>query len=583
MPIKVLAPEISVKIAAGEVVTRPESVVKELVDNALDAQATKVKVEIRGGGLQLIRVADNGCGIAPREIEIAFQRHATSKIQVAEDLFQIRTLGFRGEALPSIAAVSQVSLCSKCPVDPVGTEIVLEAGQVIQRGEQACPDGTVVAVRNLFHNVPARLKFLRASSTEAGHIHHLISQYALAYPSVKFTLIGDGRVLMESSGNGKLHDAIIKVHGLETAKGMIAVDGTEAGTQSALSVTGFVSQPSTTRATRNYLSFFVNHRLVQSRMLTYAVEEAYHTLLMTGRHPVVVLDIQIDPAKMDVNVHPAKTEVRFVNEREVFAVVQKSVRRALVEGAAIPTLTPRSDRAGAEELQRRLILEGAGQDEGRPRAATATVVEPVAASTVAQERPAEPNPLRLPLLRVLGQMAATFIIAEGPEGMYLIDQHDAHERVLYEQIRHQRAKAEVQAQLLLEPLSVELAPQQAAGMAGMLDLLTEVGFQLEPFGERTYLVRAVPAVLKNVDIRQAFLDIVDELVGDGEADSWGDRIAASIACHSAIKAGQVLSLEEMRRLVQQLEEAAMPRTCPHGRPTVIYLSQAQLEREFGRR
>ncbi|MCL5962713.1 MAG: DNA mismatch repair endonuclease MutL, partial [Chloroflexi bacterium] len=553
MSIKVLAPEVAVKIAAGEVVTRPESVVRELVDNALDAQATRVKVEIRGGGQKLIRVADNGCGIAAEEIEVAFQRHATSKIQAAEDLFQIRTLGFRGEALPSIAAVSQMSLCSKTAADQAGSEIVLEAGQVLERREQACPDGTVVAVRNLFHNVPARLKFMRSASTEAGHIHNLISQYALAYPGVKLTLISDGRLLLESPGNGVLYDVIIKVHGLEMAKGMIAVSGVGEGSGNELAVSGYVSQPSTTRATRNYLSFFVNHRLVQSRMLIYAVEEAYHTLLMTGRHPVSVLDLTVDPARVDVNVHPAKTEVRFLNERDVFSVVQKSVRRALSDGAVIPALGPRKDASGTEELQRRLILEGAGLEGSRARS-TAVAAESAPSTEMPQDPVAERNPLRLPLLRVLGQMAATFIIAEGPEGMYLIDQHDAHERVIYEQIRNQRAKAEVQSQLLLEPLSVEIAPQQVSGLAEKWPILSEVGFQVEPFGERTYLIRAVPAVLRDADIPRAFLDILDELGSDREADNWSDRIAASLACHSAIRAGQVLSMEEMRRLVQQLAE-----------------------------
>ncbi len=585
MPIRVLPPEVAAKIAAGEVVERPASVVKELIENAIDAGATEIKIEVRQGGRRLIRVIDNGVGIPADEVELAFARYSTSKLASVDDLSRIGTLGFRGEALASIAAVSQLTMVTRCADEAVGTKVRLEGGTIVQRQKKGCPQGTVVTVENLFYNVPARLKYLRSQATERRHIDDLVYRYAMAFPELRFTLLNDGRITFQSTGSGNLFDVLIKVYGLEVARQMLEIKRELKGTDvpsapSVPSVHGYISPPSLHRATRHHLTFFVNRRWVQDRMLSYAVSEAYHTLLPTGRYPIVVLNIELDPAAVDVNVHPTKREVKFLRSEEVFAAVQRAVRRTLVEGAPIPTIAIQP----APEWGRRRKLVEVGTRRGR------WALEVQRTAEVEEPQPLEPSPApptfefaKLPPLRVLGQMAQAYIVAEGPEGMYLIDQHAAHERVLYERLRAERAKMAVTSQALLEPLTIELSPQQAAAMEEGLKALTGLGFDIEPFGGATFLVRAVPAVLAKGDVAEAIEELIADIAGEEIGETAEERALKSLACHSAIRAGQTLSMEEMRELVRQLEATAMPRTCPHGRPTMIRLSKAQLEREFGRR
>jgi DNA mismatch repair protein MutL len=597
MSIKVLPAEVAAKIAAGEVVERPASVVKELVENAIDAGATEIKIEIRQGGIRLMRVVDSGCGIPGDEVELAFARHSTSKLESASDLARVSTLGFRGEALASIAAVAQVTLVSRTAQESVGTQVKVENGTIVGCEGKGCPQGTVVTVENLFYNVPARLKFLRRESTEAGHISQLVSCYALAYPELRFSLLRDGRLAFQSTGSGKLYDVLVKVYGLEAARQMLPVESdngvsdrdlrpTAEGDQTSIRVHGYVSSPSLHRSNRRYLTFFVNRRWVQDRSLSYAASEAYHTLLPTGRYPIVVLNVDLDPAEVDVNVHPTKREVRFRRGNEVFAAVQKAVRRVLTEGSPLPTVASRPHPVGSPAEGPSLWgqprrLTGVG-GERRPLGQLAMEIQRTAEDALSTAVPPQLRP-KLPMLRVLGQLGQTYIIAEGPGGMYLIDQHTAHERVLYERFTAERARMAVASQQLLSPLPLELTPRQHAAMAEHVEALTELGFEIEPFGGETFLLRAVPAALERGDIGQAVTEILDELAEEGTGETREETALISVVCHSAVRAGQTLSMEEMRDLVRQLEETNLPHTCPHGRPTMIHLSAEQLAREFGRR
>ncbi len=572
MPIRLLPPELVAKIAAGEVVERPASVVKELLENSLDAGARHIHMDIREGGRQEIRVVDDGCGIPAEEVALAVQRHATSKIATAADLYHIRTLGFRGEALASIAAVSHLTLVSRPAGQEVGMEVRVEGGRAVGTSPRPCTVGTIVLVRDLFYNTPARLKFLRQPRTEAGYIHALVTDYALAHPGVAFHLLSDGRIVLHTSGSGNLHDALIEIYGLETARQMLPVEKVLGDGEMRIRVFGYVGQPSLSRATRRAITLFVNGRRIRDTALTYAVEEAYRTLLMADRHPVAIIGIEVDPAAVDVNVHPTKSEVKFAYADQVFAAVQRTIREALQEHVAVPHITA----VRSEDLR---------EERGRERRTERPLPLPRLGGPLFEEEEAPPEEEKgLPPLRVLGQMAGTYILAEGPDGLYLIDQHAAHERILYEQLSAERERLAVRTQTLLEPLIVELTPQQQALLGERLEELREWGFELEPFGERAYRVRSVPAILTRSDVRTRVAALVEEWSeGLRKGFPWEEQLLITIACHSAIRAGQSLSPEEMRELVQMLERTRLPRTCPHGRPTMILLSRQQLEREFGRR
>ena len=558
MPIRILSPEVVSKIAAGEVIERPASVVKELIENSIDAGASEIKVEVRQGGRRLIRVIDDGQGIPAEEVELAFERHSTNKLKDAEDLYRIATLGFRGEALPSIAAVSKVTMVTRTKEQEVGLLLQIEGGKVIKQQKKGAPRGTVVSVEDLFFNTPARLKFLRKDSTEARHISDLVTRYALAYPSIRFSLLSEGRTLFRSTGSGSLYDVLIEVYGLETAGQMLEI--ASSGEAEGLKISGYVGAPSLHRASGRYLTIFINGRWVRDQLLGYAIKEAYHTLLPKGRHPVAVARVDLPPQEVDINVHPAKAEVRFRRSGEVFAAVQKAVRHTL-KGAPIPVVAP--PRWAPE-----------------PRPPITRRPSPGQMALEVQRTKEMAPSKKIPPLRVLGQLGRTYIIAEGPEGMYLIDQHAAHERVLYERLLSQRAKMAVSSQSLLEPLTLDLGPEEAAILEEKLETLRSWGFDLEPFGGQTYLLRAVPAILKGGDLSQLVREVIDE--ASHQAGRWEEEFVISLACHGAIRAGQTMSDGEMRELARQLEETSSPRTCPHGRPTMIHLSAEQLQREFGR-
>jgi DNA mismatch repair protein MutL len=555
MPIRALDPKIVSRIAAGEVVERPASVVKELVENSLDASASQISIEVRGGGVSLIRVTDNGIGIPSGEVELAFDRYATSKIGSLGDLEAISSLGFRGEALPSIAAVAQVDMVTCAGGERIGTYLSLIDGTIVGRRSLGRARGTTVTVRNLFRKIPARLKFLKSVATENSHIANVVSQYALAFPEVKFSLFTDGRVELRTSGSGQLIDSIVAVYGAEIAESMVEVKGT--------TVAGMVSLPKVSRSGRGYLSFFVNHRWVNSRLLARAIEEAYHGLLMTGKHPIAVINISLPLQEVDVNIHPTKSEVKFSNEHAVFSAVHRAIRQALAEQMPVPE------------------IEAAVQEPVFASPPRQTILTPIA-DTGYSPPSSPPTPaISLPVLRVMGQLDNNYIIAEGPDGLYLIDQHAAHERVLFEKIEHQRLQKEIEVQGLLAPMTLEVSPRQETVLRSRYEDLAEFGFSVEPFGDRTFLVRAVPALLYKKDWAGMLKELLDSLP-EVDKGGWVEGVTRSMACHSAIRAGQALTDTEMRELVRQLEQSATPNTCPHGRPTMIHLSSGQLKKEFGR-
>ncbi|MBI4670469.1 MAG: DNA mismatch repair endonuclease MutL [Chloroflexi bacterium] len=589
MSIHILSDELASKIAAGEVIERPASVVKELIENALDAGARDIRLEVRGGGQRLIRVADDGSGIASADVPTAFARHGTSKLETADDLFAIQTLGFRGEALPSIAAVARVTMITRCAEDANGTIFKVENAQTLLYQPHGAPRGTVITVEDLFRSVPARLKFLKSPGAESAHIAELVHAYALAYPHVRYSLVNDGKLTFQSAGSGKLSDVLFKVYGGETAREMIAVARDENHTDSPspqspgsnLAVHGYISPPSIHRGNRRLQYFFVNGRWIEDRSLAYAVSEAYHTLLMVGRFPLFVLNIQLPPDAVDVNVHPTKMQVRFREPNEVYRTVQRTVRRVLNEKFPVPTI---SFSPGAHTDSRpptapltnaALNLVPPANDGQTQRAFDDNTLTPSLHPSIA--------PSSLPILRVLGQIASTYIICEGPDGLYLVDQHAAHERVLYEKWMTEREMV-FAAQNLLEPLPVELSPAHWAVYESERENFARAGFQLEPFGGNTLLLRALPTLLKKREPRAALLEILD-LTDEGgnpiQAQAEA-RLIMSICKGAAIKGGQVMALEEMRALIRDLEKTTSPRTCPHGRPTMIQLNLTTLQKEFGR-
>jgi DNA mismatch repair protein MutL len=598
MPIRLLPPEIAGKIAAGEVVERPASVVKELVENSIDAGASEIRVEIREGGRRLIRVADDGCGIPSDEAAMAFARHATSKLTDVSDLDHIETLGFRGEALASIAAVSQVTLLTRHREEGMGQLLRVDGGRVTRQEGRGAPAGTVVTVEHLFRHVPARLKFLRQPGTEAGHIHTVVTHYALAFPGIRFSLTNDGRLTFQSTGSGQLLDVLIAVYGLEMAEQMLEIDAGEAergdeATSPRPEVTGYVGVPALHRASRRYITLFVNRRWIQDSALTHAVAQAYHSLLPVGRHPVAVILLEIDPGEVDVNVHPTKREVKFRDGRKAFSAVQRAVRRTLVERAPVPEMSRAPRTWPTPDWERRQSLLGAGREEAVTtqmamelyRTGDGPAGGPAGLGAGLEDEPGRVGPVRLPLLRVVGQVGQTYIVAEGPQGLYLIDQHAAHERVLYEQMMAQHQGRDVASQALLEPLVLDLDPLLAGVLGEHLAALNGLGFQIEAFGGSSFLLRAVASVLVVPDTQAALVDIL-ELLRQGEdplADQAEEQLIAAVCKRAAIKAGQTLSVEEMQQLVRQLEQCESPRTCPHGRPTVLHFSVEQLEKEFGRR
>lgn len=591
MPIHLLSPEVASQIAAGEVIERPVSVVKELLENALDAGASNISITAEGAGQRMIEVADNGCGIPVKELAMAVARHSTSKLSSSEDLFRITTLGFRGEALASIGSVSRMTLISRTKDVSEAVRLRVEGGQAGTVRPVGAPPGTVVRVEDLFYNVPARREFLKSDITERRRIDKLVTRYALAYPHVRFQLRQENRTSLQTSGNGDCREVLAALYGVEVARQMLEVLAEDEG----LRLSGYISPTSLTRSNRREIISFVNGRPVQDPALSTAVVKAYHTLLMVGRYPIAIIFLEVHPEAVDINVHPTKAEVRFRDSRSIFNGVRHAVRRALLAHTPIPELGDQlvwKPRTWVDSVS----LEGdiTHRMDSDSELTTDRDLETLPPKT----SPFSHSQAELPvqevlLLRLIGQVASAYLVAEGPDGLYLVDQHAAHERVLFERFMTLQSgladknsdRSAIPAQALLQPVAVDLTPANARTLTEQLPILRKLGFQVELFGPGTFLVRAVPSLLSGIDPVAALRVLVEEFEEDetplqAEAEA---RIIARICKRAAVKAGQVLSEEEQRALLSDLEACHSPRTCPHGRPTMIHLSVDLLERQFGRK
>jgi len=589
MPIRLLTSDVSSQIAAGEVVERPASVVKELTENALDAGAKNISISIVDAGRGLIEVADDGHGIPGDELELAAARHATSKLVQSEDLFHIQTLGFRGEALASIGSVSQMTITSRVASANEGARLKVDGGISGKVEKVGAPIGTVLRVENLFYNVPARLKFLKTDVTERRAIDALVTRYALAYPNVRFKVTDGNQPTLQTAGDGDRRAILAALYGVEVAKQMLEV--MDAG--DGLSLTGFISPTSLTRSNRKEITFFVNGRWVQEFSLTTALLQAYHTLLMVGRYPLTALFLEIAPEDVDVNVHPTKAEVRFRSQDKIFSFVQRAARKALLAYTPVASVSPQLWGSRSASSERRevgidwSVAHSLENEEGGMQNAEYEMQNADAAQAPDQQ-PATFKPTTfsaVPLLRLIGQIGSTYIVAEGPDGLYLVDQHAAHERVLFEKLMAQHDKESIPSQALLSPEVVTLPPQSAKALTAQLPFLNHFGFEVEEFGTNTFQVRAMPALFSGGDPASALRALVEDFEEDetplqAEVEA---KLAARVCKRLAVKGGQTLTSEEQRALLNDLEACTSPRTCPHGRPTMIHLSVDNLEKQFGRK
>ena len=635
--IKQLSTHVANLIAAGEVVERPASVVKELLENAVDAGATQVTVEIRDGGMTFLRVTDNGCGMSPEDAKTAFLRHATSKLNVAEDLAAISTMGFRGEALAAIASVSRIDLLTKTPDCISGTSLQLEAGVITEESEAGCPNGTTIIVRDLFYNTPARMKFMKSDTVEGSRVSGAVQLQALAHPEVAIRFLRDGKEILSTPGTGQLEAAVYCIYGRDGGK-MVPVDSKWENYR----LSGYVSKPTDARPSRNLQTFFVNGRPVKSKLLIAALEEAYRNQLMVGKFPACVLHLQLPANMVDVNVHPAKTEVKFLNEKAVFDCIHYGVLGTLNKtpdrpqvklhqpSAAAPTPAAKAAPTPASELksgnffrtmtpQEYKSFASAMQNSPRPQhnsaVATASMIQPSATplrqnptlplqsiptpppATTSQplSGPAAPTILptpepeqvaiqmpEMPDWRIVGELYRSYIIVEQGEEAFLIDKHAAHERILFDKLKANQES--ISSQTLLTPIPCRLSPECAAAIFSNKELLATLGFEVDEFGDSTVLLRQVPMDLSPEDARDAIDTMASDLLSGRRenADSVRDEILHTVACKAAIKAGWVTDHRELTALVKQVMAREELKYCPHGRPICITLTKKQLEKQFKR-
>ncbi len=649
------------KIAAGEVIERPASIVKELVENSIDAKAASVTVEIQDGGISLIRVTDNGSGIEREDIRNAFLRHSTSKIRKVEDLAHIASLGFRGEALSSISAVTRTELITKTKEDTFGTRYVIEGGVEQSLEDAGAPDGTTFLVRQLFYNVPARRKFLKTPMTEAGHVQDLLMRLALSHPEVAFTFINNGQTKMRTSGNGKLKDVIYSIYGREAAANLIELDYSMDG----LVMKGYLGKPVITRGNRNFENYFVNGRYVKNAMLSKAIEDAYKDFLMQHKFPFVVIHFQVDGEKIDVNVHPTKMEMRFQRQQDVYNIVYEGVHRTLLEPELIPQVEapapkvisqPKSEspfllkpKTAPQPMEKKPEEKEEPHDEAyfmkkmkervlsyhqrnssaevakkeqifRPQAQAERIKDALARAKEVEKQPQKQAEEQPELIRetpvyetkpvteekaeqlnlfeehllkrekkaeykLIGQVFETYWLVEFENSLYIIDQHAAHERVLYERTLKEMKNREFTAQYLSPPIILSLSMQEAQVLNENMDRFTWIGFEIEPFGGEEYAVRAIPDNLFGIAKKELLLEMLDDLA-DGISTSMTpeliDEKVASMSCKAAVKGNNRLSAQEADALIGELLLLENPYHCPHGRPTIIAMTQRELEKKFKR-
>ncbi len=654
--IQVLDPITIDKIAAGEVIERPASVVKELVENAIDAGASSITVEIKDGGVSLIRIADNGCGIPKDEVRPAFLRHSTSKIRSVEDLLHIRSLGFRGEALSSIAAVSQVELLTKTREDTFGTRYRVAGGREESLEDDSAPDGTVFFIRQLFYNVPARRKFLKTAMTEAGHVGDLMTRIALSHPEVSFHFINNGQSKIHTSGNGQLRDVIYHIYGREIAGNLLAADYEKNG----IRITGFLGAPIISRGNRNFENYFINNRYIKNNMVYKAIEDAYKDFTMQHKFPFVVLHIGMKGEMVDVNVHPSKLEIRFSNQQEVYNAIYEAVEAGLHEKELIPQITvdvPKAKEAGGkalaraeagsrsavdtapelpvakkeetpkravppkeerdldyfmEEMKKRVrsyheqnsSAEVAGKSSlFKPERQADRIRETVipygtdrADKTPPQPKPPVPKQLDLfeekfldrkvqAEYKLIGQVFDTYWLVEYHDNLYIIDQHAAHERVLYEKTLAGMKTREFTSQMISPPIVLNLTMQEQEVFSRHMERFTRIGFEFEEFGPEAYAVRAVPDNLFSIAKKEILMEMIDSLSDEISRNLSPDIIdekIASMSCKAAVKGKMKLSAAEVDALIGELLTLKNPYHCPHGRPTIIAMSKRELEKKFKR-
>lgn len=599
--IRILDEHTANQIAAGEVIERPASVVKELVENAIDAGSTRIEIRLHEGGSERIQVTDNGVGMGREDCELAFARHATSKINDANDLFQINTLGFRGEALPSIAAVSKVQLVSRQQGSLEGTKICLEGGQVTALAAVGCPVGTDILVEKLFFNTPARKKYLKKQGTEASHAINAVRRLAIAYPKICFQLWHNDQLIFATGGSGKREDVLVDLYGLEYAEKMIPVHLSG----SYLRIDGFVGKSFFHRSTREGQMFFVNGRYIRSPLLQRAVEAAYSSWLPSRRYPVAVLDITVPTGEIDVNVHPAKLEVKFARPEEIQASVKATLEQVLQRTTHIPL----AGSSGKEDVPVKRIekvreaVEAYLQTQWTVMPQSSPGFSDLAKFTPkVSQRAEEPvqelqegapmapgsqlpkeRPLRVfPDLVAIGQLHESYILAQGSDGLYVIDQHGAHERINYEKLQDKMSRAPVESQLLAIPYTLELnAVEQELLIAGIV-ALSELGIIIEHFGKNTFLIRAVPWGLSGDDAAELVMDLLRSGREQQLEADFKEAGLKMVACKQAVRFNKRLSLAEQQALLDELGQAAHPFTCPHGRPIIISYSLNELRRRFGR-
>ncbi len=615
-----LSPHIANLIAAGEVVERPASVVKELLENAVDAGASQITLEIRDGGMTFLRVTDNGCGMSPEDAKTAFLRHATSKLKTAEDLAAIVTMGFRGEALAAVASVSRIDVMTKTPGAISGTSLSLEAGVITEESEAGCPDGTTIIVRDLFFNTPARMKFMKSDSVEGSKVAAAIQMQALAHPEVAFRFLRDGKEVLSTPGTGSLEAAVYCVYGRDSGR-LVPLESKWDG----YTLTGFVSKPTDARPSRALQTFFVNGRPVKSRLMIAALEEAYRNQIMTGKFPACVLHLTLPANAVDVNVHPAKTEVKFLNEKAVFDCIHYGVLGALnktpdrpqvqFQKPAAPAPAPVAPKPAPKQenffrtmsAQEYKNFATAVKDGPKPSplaaAAVAAAVEqtaiPPVRETVQIPRPA-PAPIPVPApepeieqvvmeampqdipWRYVGELYNSYILVEQGEEAYLIDKHAAHERILFEKLKAQQEA--ISAQALLTPVTHRSSPDEIAVLLDNQVLLEELGFEIQEFGENTLLIRQIPMDLDSSQAVDALQTLAADLLNGRKerGDSVRDELLHTVACKAAIKAGWKSSEEELLALAKQVLGREDLKHCPHGRPICVSLSKKQLEKQFKR-
>jgi len=590
--INVLDQRVANLIAAGEVVERPASVVKELVENAVDAGARSITVEIKNGGITYIRVSDDGSGMSPEDAALAFKRHATSKISTDKDLNNIRTLGFRGEALASIAAVSQVELFTKTRDYDEGTYISIQAGKITEQKGIGCPEGTTLIVRNLFFNTPARMKFLKKDSTEAGYIADIIDKMVLGHPEISFRFINNGKEVVFTPGDNQLLNCIYSLYGKDYAKAMLPV----AHEAQAVKVTGFVGKPDIARANRSLQSCFINGRYIKSKILSIAVEEAYRNQLMVNRYPVVVLHLHINPSLVDVNVHPTKMEVKFSDEQQVYQAVYWAVKNALYAKPNIPEITlskknifeykPAQDGAHyIQESEQQAMDIFAAAPNQTSKEGTNVIESKVSmdsystSSTQSTDVQAE-----IQNYKIIGQLFNTYIVVEKKEEMLLIDQHAAHERLEYEKLLYRYKNKQIHSQVLLVPVVSQLSNVEMGIVKENLDFIKNLGFEVEEFGNNSIIIRQTPISVEEPELKNLFIEIL-ESIQHSKTESITEKeyqALYTIACKSAVKANKNMHMKEMEQLVSDLLKLENINTCPHGRPIVISMSKYYIEKQFKR-